>query len=277
MKNLFNFLKKFRNFLLFFFLQVPILGFYFNSKNYHKSTFINTSSAASGWIITKRHNITKHFSLEETNDSLANANAKLLANQPRSFYQLQDKIFYINDSIYEQQYQYLPATVINSTTNKRNNYITINKGSILGVTKDMGVISDHGIVGFVVDVSDHYAIIKTILSDKVNISAKIKEQEEVRGQIKWDGNDSEICQLHGVTSDIIVEGGETILTKGANGVYPEGIIVGKIKNDFENDGSLTLKLNVELGVNFSQLHIVYLVKNILKTEQKQIEETYFNE
>jgi len=277
MKNLFNFLKKFRNFLLFFFLQVFILGLYFNSRNYHKATFINTSSAVSGWMLTKRHNISKHFKLETTIDSLAYANANLLAQQPKSYYQLQDKLFIINDSIYEQQYEYTPATVINSTTNKRNNYITINKGTILGVEKGMGVISDAGIVGFVIDVSNHYAIIKTILSEKVNISANIKEQENVKGQIKWDGDNSEVCQLHGVTSDIIVIGGETILTKGSNGVYPEGIVIGKIKNDFENNGSLTLKLNINLSVNFSQLYKVYLVKNILKTEQKSIEQNYFNE
>lgn len=277
MKNLFNFLKKFRTFLLFFFLQVLILGTYFNSKNYHKSTFINTSSAVSGWILSKRHNISKHFKLEASIDSLASANANLLAHQPKSYYQLQDKIYYINDSIYEQQYEYFPATVINSTTNKRNNFITINKGSNLGVEKGMGVISDFGIVGFVIDVSTHYAIVKTILSDKVNVSAKIQEQGEVRGQIKWDGSDSKICQLHGITSDIELEGGETILTKGTNGMYPEGIVIGKIKNDIENEGSLTLKINVDLAVNFSQLYTVYLVKNRFKTEQKSIEENYFNE
>jgi len=277
MKNLFNFLKRFRNFLLFFFLQIFILGLYFNSKNYHKSAFINTSSGVSGWVLEKRYNIYKHFTLEESIDSIAKVNAKLLAQHPKSFYKLQDRIYYINDSIYEQQYEYKPATVINSTTNKRNNYITINKGSILGIEKGMGVISDNGVVGFVIDVSNHYAIIKTILSDKVNISANIKEQKEVVGQIKWDGNDSEVCQLHGITSDIVLNGGETILTKGTSGVFPEGIVVGKIKNDFENNGSLTLKINVNLGVNFSQLHTVYLIKNILKTEQKSIEQNYFNE
>jgi len=277
MKNLFNFLKKFRIFLLFLFLQVFILGLYFNSKNYHKATFINTSSSISGWMLNKRHNISKHFKLEASIDSLAKANIRLLENQPLNYYQLQDRLFIINDSIYEQQYQYTPATVINSSTNKRNNYITINKGSILGVETGMGVISDNGVIGFVIDVSTHYAIIKTILSDKLNIGAKIKEQEEVRGQIKWDGSDSKICQLHGITSDITINGGETILTKGSNGVFPEGIVIGKINPDFENNGSLTLNVNVDLGVNFSQLYKVYLVKNILKTEQKSIEKNYFNE
>ncbi len=43
----------------------------------------------SGWMLEKRYNISKHFSLEAQNDSLAKANAKLLQNEPQSFYHLQ--------------------------------------------------------------------------------------------------------------------------------------------------------------------------------------------
>lgn len=277
MKNLLNFLKKFRDFLIFFFLQVFILSLFFNSKNYHKATFINSSASVSGWMLEKRHNITKHFYLEAENDSLAKENANLLATQPESFYHLQNRIYSINDTLFEQQYEYIPATVINSTSNKRNNYITINKGSLHGIEKEMGVICQDGIVGFVVDVSPHYSVIKTILSDKVNISVKLLEQQGVKGQIKWDGRDSKFCQLHGITSDTRIEGHETVITKGSKGIFPEGITVGTIDENVENNGSLTLDISVKLSTNFNSIHTVYLVKNILKSEQKQLESTYFNE
>ena len=117
MKNLLTFLKKFRDFLIFFFLQVFILGLFFNSKNYHKASFSNTSSTISGWMMEKRHNISKHFYLEAENDSLAKSNAELLEQLPQSFYQLQNEIYSIDDTIYQQQYDYVPATVINSTNN----------------------------------------------------------------------------------------------------------------------------------------------------------------
>ena len=277
MKNLLNFLKKFRDFLIFFFLQVFILGLFFNSKNYHTASFINSSSSMSGWMLEKRYNISKHFSLEAQNDSLAKANAQLLENEPQSFYHLQNRVYSINDTLYEQQYNYIPATVINSTTNKRNNYITLNIGALQGVEKEMGVISSDGIVGFVVDVSSHYSVVKTVLSDKVNISVKLLEQNGVKGQIKWDGRDNTICQLHGVTSDTRIDGNETVITKGSKGIFPEGIKVGTISDNVENNGSLTLDIDVELSTNFSSLYNVYVVNNLLKKEQLDLENQFFNE
>ena len=47
----------------------------------------------------------------------------------------------------EMEYQFISAKVINSSTNKLQNYITLNKGALDGVKVDMGVISDEGVVG----------------------------------------------------------------------------------------------------------------------------------
>ncbi len=277
MKKLLTFLKKFRDFLIFFFLQVFILGLFFNSKNYHKATFSNSSNALSGWMLEKRHHISKHFNLEAENDSLAKFNSDLLKKLPQSFYHLQNQIFSIDDTIYEQQYDYMAATVINSTTNKRNNYITINKGTLQGVEKEMGVVCEGGIVGFVVDVSPHYAVVKTILSEKVNISVKLKEQPGVRGQIKWDGKDNHYCQLHGVTSDTRIDDFSTVVTRGSKGIFPEGIDIGTITEKIEKNGSLTLDIDVKLSTPFHSIYTVYLVKNLLKHEQLSLEGGYLND
>jgi len=277
MKNLLNFLKKFKDVLIFFGLQVFILGYFFNSKNYHKAEFLNSSSVLSGWMFEKRENITKHFSLEAENDSLAIQNAILLAKQPLSYYKLQDNLFQINDTIYKQQYSYFPAKVINSTINKSNNYITINKGLLSGVKKEMGVICKDGIVGFVMDVSDHYSIVKTILSDKVNISAQIIGDEVVKGQIKWNGKNFKYCKLHGITSDISLEEGQGVFTKGSKGTFPEGIKIGMLTKNIIDDGSLTLDIEVKLSTNFNTLNTVYLITNNFKVEQNDLENQYFNE
>ena len=146
-----------------------------------------------------------------------------------------------------------------------------------GVEKEMGVICSNGIVGFVIDVSSHYSVIKTILSDKINISAKLKEQSGVKGQIKWDGKDNKYCQLHGITSDTRIIGDETLITTGSKAVFPEGVQIGTIDNNVENNGSLTLDISVKLSTNFNNLYTIYLVKNLLKDEQKQLEKDLFNE
>lgn len=277
MKNLINFLKRFRDVLIFFFLQVIVLSIFFNSKNYHKTSFINTSSAVSSWITEKRNDVIKHFSLEDENKLLMEKNAQLMTYQPYSFYHLQDRIYSVDDKLFEQQYEYIPANVIKTSTNRMDNYITIDKGTLQNIQDGMGVITNNGIVGFVVDVSSHYALIKTVLSERLNIAAKLKKQSDVRGQIKWDGKDYKTVQLHGITNDIKINKGDEIITKGSKGVFPQGITIGNVKKISSKNGEITLDIDIELSTNFKRLNSVYVVKNIFKTEQDQLEKGLFNE
>jgi len=174
MRKLFKFLRKFRDFLIFFVLQVIVLGFFFSSRNYHKAKLFNTSSSLVGWFVEKKYNITKHFDLSESNERLMQENAWLRNKLPESFYQLQDHIYYVDDTLYKQQFEYTPAEVINSTSTKRDNCFTINKGRLTGVRTGMGVMSDKGIIGFVIDVSDHFSTVKTILSENINVPVNLK-------------------------------------------------------------------------------------------------------
>lgn len=276
MRKLLQFLRKFRDFIIFLLLQLFVLGLFFNSKNFHRAQMMNTSSGMIGWFVEKKHNITKHFSLSEANDSLAAENAELMSKLPESFYRLQDRMFYINDTLYEQQYQYVPAQVINSSNNKRDNYFTLNKGSKAGITENMGVISKDGIVGFVIDVSEHYAVVKTVLSENINISVKMAKNNE-HWLLKWDGKDNTIAQINGVTRDIDIKEGDEIVTRGNKGIFPEGQLVGTVDQLISIDGKSTLNVNIKLGVNFSSVYHVFVVKNLLKAEQIALEANRLND
>ena len=270
MRKLFKFLKKFRDFLLFFVLQLFVLGLFFNSKNYHKAQLFNTSSELIGWFVEKKHNITKHFSLSDANKQLSEENAGLLDMLPESFYQLQGDLWYINDKLYKQQYERISAEVINSTTNNRANYFTLNKGAAGGIKKGMGVTSKDGIVGFVTDVSDYYAIVKTVLSEDINIPVKLKKNDE-HWLLKWDGFSDEIAQVNGVNRDIDIAVGDTIVTRGGNGMFPVGVPVGVVKELISKDGKQTWDVNISLSVNFSAVNYVYAINNLFQAEQAALE------
>lgn len=276
MRRLLQFLKTFRDFIIFLLLQIFVLGLFFNSKNYHRSTLTNTSSSVVGWFVEKKYNITKHFGLSEANDSLAAENAQLRALLPESFYKLQEKVYYVNDTLFEQQYEYIPATVINSSDNKRDNYFTLNKGRANGIEEGMGVIAKEGIVGFVVDVSNHYSIVKTVLSENFNISVKLEKNNE-HWLLKWNGKDNQIAQLNGVTRDIEIEEGDRVVSRGSGGIFPENQMVGRVSSISAEDGKTTLNVDVDLSVNFSSVYHVYVVKNYLKKEQDQLENIYMND
>lgn len=61
------------------------------------------------------------------------------------------------------QYHLIPAKVVDNTTDRSENFITIDKGSADGVRKDMGVACGNGVVGIVYLVSRHYSVIISAL------------------------------------------------------------------------------------------------------------------
>lgn len=273
MRNLIQFLKKFRDFLIFFILQVFVLTLFINSRDYHRSKMTNTSSNVIGWFVEKKYNIDKHFSLSAANEKLLAENAKLRSLQPESFYQLQGDIYYVNDTLKKEQFQYIPATVINSSSNKRNNYFTLNEGSVQGIEIGMGVISDDGVIGIVADVSSHYSIVMTVLTEKSSTNVKLLKNNEY-WFLSWDGKDSDFAQIDDVKRDIPLEIGDRVVSRGGGTQFPEGIPIGTIDEIISNDGEQTIGLSIKLDVNYNAVYHVYVIKNRMKDEQLNLESRY---
>ena len=270
MRRLIQFLTKFRDFLIFLALQFLVLSIFFNTRNYHKAKMVNTSSAVVGWFMEKQHNITKHFDLEDQNAVLLNEVAELLNNQPESFYQLQGETYKVNHELVKRQYTYLPATVVQSTDNKRDNYLTLNKGAAQGIEEGMGVINDFGVAGVVLSVSEHYSLVKTILSENIRLGVKSSKNNEY-WFMNWRGEDNTIARIDNVKRDLDVELGDSVVTRGGMGQFPEGILVGTVDEIIEEDGNPQVSLNVKLAVNFSNIYHVYIIKNAFKEEQQELE------
>ena len=230
---------------------------------------VNTSSGIVGWFLEKKHNITKHFDLEEANEALLEHNAELLAQQPESFYQLQSDVFRVNDTLKKQHFNYIPATVINATSNDSRNYFTLNKGLSQGVKPGMGVISDEGVIGRVIDASNHFSIVMTALSIDSKITVKHESNNEF-WFLTWEAYEGNFGKIHNVKRDIAFEIGDRVVTRG-DLVFPMGVPVGAIHEVISEDGSQTISLNIDLAVNYNGVYHVYVVENLMKDEQEQLE------
>ena len=176
----------------------------------------------------------------------------------------------VTDTIYNQQYEYIPAKVINNSTNRRNNYITINRGSKDGVAKDMGVICSSGVVGLVVNVTEHFANIQSVLNKNSRISAMLADNKEI-GSFIWGGDmDPHKGLLMDVSNNVNPKLGERVVTSGQS-LYPTGLPIGKISNLHAKEGGLFLNMYVELAVDYSKLEYVDVVVNRLAKEQATVE------
>ncbi len=273
MRNLLIFISKYNAFFLFVIFEVSSMFILINYNSFQKATYISSSNDVTGLAYQKMSEFTGYLTLGTVNDSLARENAKLRSELRSSFYLDTLTKRTVTDSIYKQQYTYIVAKVINNSTNKRSNYITINKGAKDGIAKDMGVICGSGVVGIVVNVTDHLADIQSVLHKNTIISAMLGDTKDI-GNFLWGDNlDPHYGLMQDVPNNVRPRIGEPVVTSTLTSLYPVGIPIGKISNLQAKDkkGGLFLNMEVALAVDYSKLDYVYVINNKLALEQKQLE------
>ncbi|MGB0887589.1 MAG: rod shape-determining protein MreC [Vicingaceae bacterium] len=271
MRNLIRFLSKNSFLFLFLFLLFVSFSLLVQNNNYQNSKFFNSSNFLIGNLYETINNVNDYFNLKEVNAELAEQNAKLQTTQITTFSKVFGNTVTISDTAYSQKYVYTSAKAINNSTNKRENYITINKGSINGIEAGMGVISANGVIGTIKNVSENFCSVMSVLHEKNATSAKIKKSGYI-GSLVWELGNYRIAQLKDIPNHVKLTKGDTIITSGYSSVFPEGILVGVVSDFNLPDGDNFYNIEIELSVDYKKLSHVFIVKSLMKEEQEKLEE-----
>ncbi|MCF6168694.1 rod shape-determining protein MreC [Lutibacter sp.] len=276
MQQIFFFIRKFRYFLLFLLLEILAVALTIQHHSYHTSKFINSANFISGGIYNKVNSINEYFLLKSENKMLSEENVRLknLLEQTEINYN-EENFTVIDSSKYFQKYEYYSAKVINNNYTKRNNTLTLNKGSKQGLTPDLGVINSKGIIGIVENTSSNYSTVISILNKSSKINVHLKNSNHF-GTLIWDGEDYNITQIVDIPRQAKIKIGDTVVTGGKSIMFPEGINVGIIK-DFTFENNQYQKINVLLFNDMSAIGYVEVIKNLQKIEQKKLEQQVNNE
>ena len=262
--------------MLFIIIESFSLYLVIQNNSYQKASFINSANNISGNIYKMFNNFTEYLSLTKTNKQLALENAILHQNLIKSYKSNKINFIKVKDSVYQQQYIYILAKVINNSVNKQDNHLTLNKGQNHGVLPDMAVISPEGVVGVVKSVSDNFSSIISVLNENLRISTKIKKTRYF-GPLKWDGHNYRKSKLKEIPYHVNINKGDTLITSGYSSIFPEGVQVGTISDFILEDGSNYYDITVSLSTDFKNLSYVYVIKNLLRNEQLTIEKTTKND
>ena len=271
MRNLLIFITKYNAFFLFLIFEISALVIYVKYNSFQKATFINSTNTVTATLYERVSEFNSYLSLREVNDSLARENARL-SNQLKSSF-LVDTVTkrLVIDSTYKQQYSYIPAKVISNSVNRRNNYLTINMGSNAGIAKGMGVISGSGVVGKVLYVSEHMAVVQSLLHKETIISAMLARTKD-QGSFKWGEDlDPHTGLLYDVSNNAQPKLGDLVVTSDLS-LFPAGVSIGKVSNlQSKKGGGFFLNMDVKLSVDFSKLQYVNVIYNKLALEQLGLE------
>jgi rod shape-determining protein MreC len=147
--------------------------------------------------------------------------------------------------------------------------LTINRGSLDGVQPEMGVVSNNAVVGFIKDVSEHYATVISVLNRNFKLRVRLKKTKDY-GLISWDGGSSDIVILNDIPVDVTVKIGDTVTTRGASSRFPDNIIVGTVAEVDKSSGNMQM-IKVKLACNFGSVYYVNVIDNKFRQEQEQLE------
>lgn len=269
MQNVRSIFRYLRVFLIFLLLQIFALYLYFSSQLYPSIQFANTTRGISTTFVETQHFYTRYFGLNEENKKLQKAYQELLEKSPISFIQLDTKRVKIEDTLFKQNYSYIAGEVLRSSTHKANNYITANIGTEHGVQRGMGVINHDGLIGYVFEVSSHYCLVKTLLSENINIDVMLPNGQF--GLLKWLGTNPNAINITGIPNDTEVKLGELITTRGTGGVFPRGISVGYVAALNFAEGEANWDLRLKPAVDFNAVKHIYVVNHLQKSELEALE------
>lgn len=213
--------------------------------------------------------ISDYFSLKGQNDRLALENDSL-QRIVRS-YELAAKEAdpASRPVMMDNGFNYIPATIIKSSSNTQHNYLIIDKGSEDGVARNSGVITSDGVIGIVDAVSPHYSYAISFLNTELFISARLGESGAV-GPLAWDGTSSDGAILKEIPLQFKFEPGDTVYTSGYSSIFPPDIPIG-VAGESKIINGATNEIKVRLFQNHKALKYVTVVGNTRAEEIEAIE------
>jgi rod shape-determining protein MreC len=270
MKNLLAFFIKHNFIFIFSFLQVICIWLMVQNKGFQGSRVLNSSNAMVANVYQTAANTKEYFLLRQENDMLAKENAQLRNFMKSNFMVLPLGEYKRNDTLYKQQYSYMSAKVVNSSINKRRNFLTLNIGSEQGVERDMAVMGSEGIIGRVTDVSKNFASVMSLLHKDSRVNCQLKRDGSY-GPLIWDLSDYRYCLLTDIPTHARIKAGDTVITSELSGIFPEGLMVGTIESYERRINESFYTVKVKLRADLKRVNHVFVIKNKFKTERDSLE------
>ncbi len=133
----------------------------------------------------------------------------------------------------------------------------IDQGKAQGVKNGLPVLAPQGLVGRVVETYPQYAKVMLIVDRKSGAEAVV-QRTRVRGIIQGKGGNR--CSLDYVPKSADVQTGDLVLASGLGGIYPKGLVFGKVTAANKKSPGVFQEIEVTPTADLSALEEVLVVK-----------------
>ncbi|MBF0310737.1 MAG: rod shape-determining protein MreC [Magnetococcales bacterium] len=148
------------------------------------------------------------------------------------------------------------ARIVGDSSPSFSHAFLLNAGTLRGVREEASAISPHGLVGRVVQVTSHNSMVLALTDLNSRVPA-MAQRSRIRGIVS--GSNDEVLQLRYVPKDADVQVDDVILTSGIDGIFPKGLLIGKVMLVDSDEPGLFQRILIKPAVNFHRLEEVRLL------------------
>lgn len=159
-------------------------------------------------------------------------------------------------------YEPLGANIIAKEEGNWFTVFTIDRGAKDGINKNSPIVTSKGLVGRVIQVDALSARVEAIIDKNSAVSSRISQKDDygtVRGDLQL--KDLGVCLMDRISPEVDIAVGDDIITSGIGGIYPKGILIGKVKETRKSSDELNKYAIIQPAVDFKRLDEVIVLKN----------------
>ena len=281
MRNLFAFIRRYAVLLLFLLLEIISFSLLIQYNRFHQSAYMDIAGEWTGKAEERVQDWRIYFSLKKENEAL-HRKVNELQNQLAQNFQAPDTSGGAQrtdtvrvDSVSQyRKYLYREATVVNNSVHLPNNFITLHRGRLQQIRPGMVVSGPSGVIGVVLDVSNNFSTVMSMLHRQSRISARLKKTGEM-GRIEWDGANPRLVQMRDIPKGVKIQKGDTVLTSQYSD-FPADVMIGTIQQIIPEKSTNNFLLQIRPSTDFSKIQHVFVIENLQKEEQEALEKETSN-
>lgn len=249
-------------------LNGPLSGF----ANYVVIPFQDGVSKAGEWLIKREQLVSDIKELQKENEALRQENEELSVTNNALLQEKHELTELRNLYQLDQTYVDFPKTgcrIIAKENGSWYHSFVIDKGSEDGLSVDMNVLADGGLVGRITYIGRHWSRVQAVIDDNSNVSATVLSSQKnliVSGNLTlYEEGTISFSEL--ADPDDLVKVGDSVVTSNISDKYLPGILIGYISEIQTDPNNLTKSGRITPAVDFSRLDTVLIIQKLKQTAE----------